>query len=156
MDIKGTEGTSPAQIAAELERGARVVQFGYCVSALVITFRRSANVLVRPGESVGMAGLPYTLLSLAFGWWGFPWGFIYTPMVLAQNLGGGKDITQSLHRSLPHGGAPALPPPGAFVRVQWTDGSVYPAQVVHAQGGQVLLRFENGSQQWAPSRVIVG
>ena len=36
------------------------------------------------------------MISLVFGWWGFPWGFIYTPMALYTNLKGGKDITKDI------------------------------------------------------------
>jgi len=31
-----------------------------------------------------------------FGWWGIPWGFIYTPMSIISNISGGKDVTQSV------------------------------------------------------------
>jgi hypothetical protein len=31
----------------------------------------------------------YTLTSLLFGWWGFPWGLIYTPQAIYRNLCGG-------------------------------------------------------------------
>ena len=32
-------------------------------------------------------------MSALLGWWGFPWGFIYTPAVLVTNLKGGRDVT---------------------------------------------------------------
>jgi hypothetical protein len=35
------------------------------------------------------------------GWWGFPWGFIYTPQVIAKNLQGGVDVTANVLASLP-------------------------------------------------------
>ena len=44
MTIKGTEGMSPGQFAAELDRGGRIVQFGYCISVLILTFRQTATV----------------------------------------------------------------------------------------------------------------
>ncbi len=53
-------------------------------------------------------GLPYTLLSLFIGWWGFPWGLVYTPMVLIQNLGGGNDVTAEVMSAL----GVSAPPPG--------------------------------------------
>ena len=80
MAIIGAENLSDAEIKGELQRGARLVVFEYCVSVLIMTFKRSTDIhLVRPGESAVMKGLPWTLLSLLFGWWGFPWGLIYTP-----------------------------------------------------------------------------
>ena len=40
----------------------------------------------------------YTLVSLVFGWWGFPFGLIYTPMALITNLSGGRDVTALITR----------------------------------------------------------
>ena len=56
----------------------------------------SSPVFLSERGGTFVKALPYTLISLAFGWWGFPWGFIYTPMSLATNLGGGKDVTAQL------------------------------------------------------------
>lgn len=96
MAISGTEGLSTEQIRHELQNGAKFVVFEYCISVLVMTFKRSSEVhYIRPGESAVAKSLPYTLLSLCFGWWGFPFGLIYTPWALIVNLGGGKDVTDS-------------------------------------------------------------
>jgi hypothetical protein len=109
MTIKGVEGLNVGEVQDQVRQGAKFVIFGYCMSFLVITLKRSSDVtFVRAGESAFMAGLPYTMLSLFLGWWGFPWGFIYTPMVLIQNLGGGKDVTAEVMSAF---GASA-PPPG--------------------------------------------
>ena len=97
MMIKGLEGMSPQDVHAELQRGGKFVVFQYVISVVLMTFRRSSDVYyVRAGESALGKGLPYTLLSLVFGWWGIPWGFIYTPLCLATNLGGGKDVTEQV------------------------------------------------------------
>jgi hypothetical protein len=99
MQITGTEGLTHADVQAELERGARFVVYSYCISVLVMTFKRSSNIhFVRGGESRLVKGLPYTMLSLLFGWWGFPFGLIYTPMALIENLGGGRDVTAQVMR----------------------------------------------------------
>ena len=45
-------------------------------------------------------GLPWTLLTLLAGWWGIPWGPIYTIQSLVVNLKGGKDVTASLAAQL--------------------------------------------------------
>lgn len=93
-NIKGVDGLSVAEVQAQVGNGGRFVMFGYCMSFLIITLRRSSDIYFIPAsQSAVAAGLPYTFLSLLIGWWGFPWGFIYTPMVLAQNLSGGKDVT---------------------------------------------------------------
>lgn len=101
MKIVGIEGLSAAQLRDEVDRGGRFVVYGWCVSFLILTLKRSSDVtFVRAGHSRVGAGLGWTVLSFFLGWWGFPWGFIYTPMVLIQNLGGGTDVTPSVLASL--------------------------------------------------------
>lgn len=95
--VHGIEGMSNAQIHQELASGARFVVFPYAISIVIMTFRRSSDVhFVRKGEgTLGMA-LPYILITLFLGWWGFPWGPIWSITSLVQNLGGGKDVTAEL------------------------------------------------------------
>ena len=110
MKVEGIAGLTADQIRREVERGGKFVIFQYCISALVITFRRNSPVyLVRAGENPLGKALPWTLLTLVAGWWGFPWGLIWTPMALFTNLRGGKDVTGQLLPYL----APAAPAPGA-------------------------------------------
>lgn len=97
MKIIGTEGLTTQQIDAELAQGAKFVVYPYCVSILVMTFKRASAIhYIRPGESASAKALPYVLISLFFGWWGFPWGLIWTPATLTTSLRGGKDVTQQL------------------------------------------------------------
>ncbi|HEY2168147.1 MAG TPA: hypothetical protein VGJ30_00865 [Candidatus Angelobacter sp.] len=92
--IVGIEGMNPQQLANELQSGARFVQYQYCVSALVITFKRGTDIyFVRADESRLVKGLTWTLLTLVAGWWGIPWGPIYTVQSLWVNLRGGHDLT---------------------------------------------------------------
>jgi hypothetical protein len=101
VTIKGVEGLTVEQVMAEIERGSRFVLFEYAISLLIVSFRRpSAIYFVRPGESRRMKGLRYTLLSLVAGWWGIPWGPIYTIQVLITDLRGGKDVTQEVMAAL--------------------------------------------------------
>lgn len=101
-EIAGAEGMSPHELAAELDRGGKVVYFLYTISILIMTFKRpSRYVLIRAGESAAAKSLPYTALTLVAGWWGIPWGPIYSIMALAKNLGGGEDVTASLRSHLP-------------------------------------------------------
>ena len=94
MKIVGIEGMSPEQVQNEVARGGKFVLYSHCFSIVIMTFRRSTDIyFVRAGENAVVKGLTWTLLSLAVGWWGFPWGLIYKPMALIQNLGGGKNVT---------------------------------------------------------------
>lgn len=100
-EIQGVENMTVAQLQEELGRGGKFVVFEYCISILVMTFRRSSDVyFIRAGESTTSKSIGYTLLSLFLGWWGIPWGFIYTPMCLVTNLGGGKDVTEAVVSSM--------------------------------------------------------
>ena len=97
MDIKGLEGISVQQLADELERGGRFVIFEYVISIVIVTFRRPSDIhYLRPGESALSKGLPYILLSALLGWWGIPFGLIYTPIAIIKNLAGGRDVTKEV------------------------------------------------------------
>ncbi len=98
-EIVGAEGMSDAQVIAQVRAGGKLVVFQYTISLLVITFKRASEVhLIKVGESGLVKGLPYTLLTLLLGWWGFPFGPIYSLMCLYTNLRGGKDVTEQIVR----------------------------------------------------------
>jgi len=93
-NIVGIEGMTSQQVAFELQQGAKFVQYQYCVSALIITFKRGTDIyFVRAEENRSVKGLQWTLLSALAGWWGIPWGPIYTIQSLWVNLRGGHDLT---------------------------------------------------------------
>jgi len=100
-DIKGIEGLTVGEVVDHVNRGGKFVVFSYAMSFLVISLKRTSAVhFVKPGENAFVKSLPYTLLSLTLGWWGFPWGFIYTPWALVQNIGGGTDVTPQILAAL--------------------------------------------------------
>jgi len=101
MKILGMEGMTPADVSREVERGARFVIFQYCVSIIVLTFKRPSHIyFVRGGQSRVIKGLPFAAVSLLFGWWGIPWGPIHTVTSLTTDFQGGKDVTQHVLASL--------------------------------------------------------
>jgi len=125
MKIRGVEGLSLAQVQDEVSRGAKFVIFTYNFSVIVMSFKRPTDVyFVKAGEKAILKGLPWTLLSLVVGWWGFPWGIIYTIQTLITNLGGGKNITEPVMQSLYAASAGA------------GDGSAEGAATQAAQGPQ--------------------
>jgi hypothetical protein len=100
MKIKGVEGMTVGQAQFEVQNGAKFVVYHYCISILVITFRRSSDIyFIRKEENAVVKGLGYTFLTLVAGWWGFPWGPIYTVTSLLTNLKGGKDVTKEVMAS---------------------------------------------------------
>jgi len=97
MRIKGIEHLTDDQIMFELRRGGRFVIYQYCVSILIVTFKRPSDIyFVRAGESAAWKGIGYTLISLIFGWWGIPFGIIYTIQSLVKNFSGGTDVTEAI------------------------------------------------------------
>ena len=96
--IFGFDGIhSDEQLQQELQQGGKFVIYQYCISILILTFRRSSNVyFIRHEENAVIKGLPYTLLSLLLGWWGIPWGPIYTVQSIWLNTRGGRDVTQEI------------------------------------------------------------
>ena len=109
MKILGIEGMSPDQLRFEIQRGAKLVCYGYCISLLVVSFRRSSDIYyIPPGESAVTKGLPWTLLTLVMGWWGIPWGPIFTVKSLVLNFKGGRDVTAEIAASWAQTSAPPV------------------------------------------------
>jgi hypothetical protein len=96
MYVRGIDGLTPATLDEAIRSGGRFVFFECCISCLIYTLRRPSEIVFLPYDHWGwLHGLPYTILSLFFGWWALPWGVIYTPLVLATNLSGGCNVTGS-------------------------------------------------------------
>ncbi len=101
QQIIGLDGLEGIDIERELERGAKFRIYQYTISILVMTFKRPTAIhFIKAGHSSVSPGLKYSLLSFVFGWWGFPWGLIYTPQAIFSNLGGGVDVTAAVKREL--------------------------------------------------------
>jgi len=97
MKIQNIEGLSIDQINRELQMGAKFVIYQYTISIIVMTFRRSSDIyFIRSGESATGKGIGFTFMSLILGWWGIPWGPIYTIGSLITNLSGGKNVTEEV------------------------------------------------------------
>lgn len=101
MKIHNIEGMTLQDVQNEIERGGKFVHYLYTVSILVMTFKRPSDIyFIRGGESGVSKGLPQTLITFVAGWWGIPWGPIYSIQSLYTTLSGGKDITQAVMEDL--------------------------------------------------------
>lgn len=97
--IKNTTGITLNEFYRDLDAGGKLVIYGYCISIIALTFRLiSSPYFIRPGESQSKFKRRYNTLSLIFGWWGLPWGPIYTIDMIKINSksGGGVDVTNEL------------------------------------------------------------
>ncbi|MFA4936211.1 MAG: hypothetical protein WC568_10295 [Candidatus Methanoperedens sp.] len=66
-----------------------VTQFQACFSFLILTTKSPSRFFIRGQDNLIAIGLVYTLVTLVFGWWGLPWGPIYTLETLYRNIVGG-------------------------------------------------------------------
>jgi len=97
MKIKNIDGYSAEDLVQQAEEGARFVYFTYTLSVIVVTFKRTSGVyFIEKGKKVFIKGLPYTILSVLFGWWGIPFGPKFTVESIRTNLNGGKDVTDEV------------------------------------------------------------
>jgi hypothetical protein len=85
-----------------IEYGGKFVTFQYCISIFfAVTLKRfSPAILIRNHEELLHYKRKYDLLSLVFGWWGIPWGPVYTIRSLRINRKGGLDITEDIMLNL--------------------------------------------------------
>ncbi|MCS6849908.1 MAG: hypothetical protein NZ700_01920 [Gemmataceae bacterium] len=97
MRIRGLERLPTAELERGLPAGGRFVVYEYCISLVCLSLRRpSAVYFVRNDLAAWLQGLPYALVTFLAGWWGIPWGLIYTPLALATDLTGGVDVTEEV------------------------------------------------------------
>jgi len=100
MKINGLDGLTINDLNRELERGGKFVVYQFCISIVVATFRRSSEIYFIPAGHTGISkGLVFSLISFVFGWWGIPWGPIYTIGSLFNNFIGGKNVTAEIIHS---------------------------------------------------------
>jgi len=104
MTVRGAEHLSHERLRAALRDGARVCQFDYCLSAVLLTVHRQSDAIFIPADGwAGVRALPYTVITLLAGWWGVPWGLVLTPAFVWSNSLGGRDITDAVLRQLDEG-----------------------------------------------------
>jgi hypothetical protein len=104
MRIHGIDGMSQAEIDRQIAGGGRFVFYEICISFIALTARRPSDVyFLKPGNKGIARGVPYAVLSLLLGWWGLPWGLVYTPLVVLTDLTGGCDVTAHVRQALDPG-----------------------------------------------------
>lgn len=97
MIVKEIKGKTNSQIRFEISQGAKFVYFEYCLPFLMHNKKTSRTFYVQAEKSVFYIGLLFSLISLLFGWWSFPFGPIYTVQSIISNFRGGKNITNQVY-----------------------------------------------------------
>lgn len=101
MNIIGLRGLPWDTLEQEVGQGGKFVVYTYCISIIFMTFRKSSSIYyIEPRMGSVGTGLKFTLISVLFGWWGIPWGPIYTIGSLFTNLSGGRDVTVEVMDSM--------------------------------------------------------
>ncbi|MDR2824649.1 MAG: hypothetical protein LBB41_05560 [Prevotellaceae bacterium] len=99
-EIKNIEGMTVDDLNRELAAGGKFVVFEYCISIIVMTFKRGSDIyFIKRGQSTVKYSIGFTLLTLLLGWWGIPFGPIYSIWALVINFKGGKNVTQDVINS---------------------------------------------------------
>ena len=94
MEIKNIEGLRVSQIRDMVQQGGKFVVFPYTVSFILMTLKRSSDIyFIKADENTFKYSYGYVFLNLIVGWWGFPWGPIYTIGSAYHHIVGGKDLT---------------------------------------------------------------
>ncbi len=99
--IKNLENLSDEQINNELKKGAKFVIFSYTISIIIMTFRRNSDIyFIKSGESAVAYSWKYSLITFFAGWWGIPFGPIFSIASFYKNFTGGKDVTAEVIRAI--------------------------------------------------------
>ncbi|MDL2144921.1 hypothetical protein QQY79_20525 [Flavobacterium tructae] len=97
MQIKNIEGLSVSQIRNMVQQGGKFVVFPYTVSFILMTLKRSSDIyFIKANENTFKYSYGFVFLNLIVGWWGIPWGPIYTIGSAYHHAVGGKDLTQAV------------------------------------------------------------
>ena len=97
MSVRGIDGMSVDEVRSEVRNGGRFVVFLWTASVVIVSIKQPTDVhFIRADERAFTKALRPTLITLLFGWWGVPWGPIYSIESLATNLSGGRDVTQDV------------------------------------------------------------
>jgi hypothetical protein len=82
----------------EINNGSKFIVFQYCVSLFfAVTLRRfSPAILIKENSLFNKYKRKYNIISYIFGWWGIPWGPIYTIKSININNNGAVDVTEEI------------------------------------------------------------
>ena len=70
-----------------------VKRFLLTISVIFMTFKIPSRYYFATRDNFRLTQALYTIASLLLGWWGIPWGPIYTIQSVAKNISGGYRTT---------------------------------------------------------------
>ena len=97
MSVRGIDGMTDDEVRTEVRNGGRFVVFLWTASVVIVSIKQPTVIhFIKSDERAFTRALRPTLITFLFGWWGVPWGPIYSIESLATNLSGGKDVTKDV------------------------------------------------------------
>ncbi len=70
----------------EINKYTELTRYYYCGSFLAITLKRATSFYVTGSSQATFCKFAYTTVTFFAGWWGIPWGIVYTFQALGVNL----------------------------------------------------------------------
>lgn len=91
--MKKAKGLSDFDIYNMLDKGAKIVQYSYVISIIVMTFSlKTKPYLIPKGSNGKKEGVIFSVITILLGWWGIPWGPLRSVGALKINFSGGKKV----------------------------------------------------------------
>jgi hypothetical protein len=89
---------TPGELEERVMRGYRFMTIPYVVSVMILSFRRSMGGVheVNTGEWPMGQVIGATFITCLFGWWGIPFGILWTILSLFYLWRGGRDCTREI------------------------------------------------------------
>jgi len=66
-----------------------ITRYQLALSFVIMSYKVPTRIYVVDHHSTGLVGGVCTALSLVFGWWGIPWGPVFTVQAISRNVRGG-------------------------------------------------------------------
>lgn len=103
IEIADGEYWSYEQLEKDIEAGGKFVHFYYVFSIIIFSFKNPSKVFyIKSDENCISKSWPFLLISLTLGWWGFPWGIVYTIQSIGKAFSG-EDVTHDVMNFLSNG-----------------------------------------------------
>lgn len=78
---------------ATIDRFTEITQFQICFSFMIFSAKLSTRHYIKDYHNTTIISLLCTFITLITGWWGLPWGPIFTIQTVAKNILGGSKRT---------------------------------------------------------------
>lgn len=76
-----------------ITKDSKVIQYQFCFSLIFISFTFPTRFLLESDDSRKFHNAAACLFTFLFGWWGVPWGPLYSIQSIYRNLKGGSTQT---------------------------------------------------------------